>query len=340
MAVLFGVVGFIIGAFMFSDQQVVILENGPSLGSLALLFGPLSAIAAYSIAAIHRVGVSNIRGLFSLNSITRIWVFAIIYGMLQFLFIGVILLISRNAFAGATIDMWGGAATIGAGTAIVVYMSYLTASTMNSQNASTILAQFLTGGVLISILTTDNPEWWQVHFSSLGANGGISGYAFNVTLIFAGLAVAGLSRYIADDFTAIQSKTASNSKLKVRLLQVLLATLGIMLACVGLFVYDQFPSIHNIAAFGMAVVFIVIIALLPWITPKLPTIVYLISYGLAGAIVVCFWLFKGIGYLNLTMFELFAAAIIFLWLIVLVRNISALAAAETAAPVKETAPVA
>lgn len=252
--------------------------------------------------------------------------------MLQFLFIGGILLVSRNAFIGATVDTWGSATIIGVGSAIVAYGAYLAAATMNSQRVASVLAQFLIGGVLISLLTADNPEWWQVHFSSLGAGSGVSRYAFNLTLIFAGLVVAGLSRYIVDDFATIQLKKSPDKQLKVTTLQVLLATLGIMLACVGLFVYDQFPPIHNIAAFGMAVVFIMTIVLLPWITPMLPTILCVLSYSFGAATIFCVWLFVGIGYLNLIIFELLVAAIVFIWLILFARNISALAAPETVTP--------
>jgi len=41
------------------------------------------------------------------------------------------------------------------------------------------------------------------------------------------------------------------------------------------------------------------------------------------AVMICSWLFVGVGYLNLTTFELLAAGIIFAWLIVFVRHIAA-----------------
>lgn len=47
------------------------------------------------------------------------------------------------------------------------------------------------------------------------------------------------------------------------------------------------------------------------------------TYGYLAALLVSVWLYKGIGYLSLTAFELLAAGIIFTWLVVFIRQIAA-----------------
>jgi hypothetical protein len=44
---------------------------------------------------------------------------------------------------------------------------------------------------------------------------------------------------------------------------------------------------------------------------------------MGGGVIVCMWLFLGVGYFNLTAAELVIAGIIFAWLVVFVRQIAA-----------------
>ena len=174
------------------------------------------------------------------------------------------------------------------------------------------------------MLTASNPYWWDDHFSSLGAGGGVSGYAFNLTLIIAGLVIVALSRYITSDFGKLRQEGRISQKAKVGILQALLVGIGIALAFVGLFVYDEFPTIHNVSAGGMAILFLGIVALLPFITPGFTLAFFAASYSLRLALFVSVWLYMGIHYMNLTVFELVAAAIIFTWVVVFVRHVAAL----------------
>ena len=99
--------------------------------------------------------------------------------------------------------------------------------------------------------------------------------------------------------------------------------LGLFLACVGLFVYDVHPTIHDSAAGGMAVMFVALSAGLPWIAPAFSRAFFTLSYAMMLAILFGYWLLAGIGYISLTMFELTCAAVIFGWIIVFIRQVAA-----------------
>ena len=58
-----------------------------------------------------------------------------------------------------------------------------------------LLAVFLAEGVIASMLTASDPEWWKNNLSALGMTDDLSALAFNLTLIVAGIIVTTLARY-------------------------------------------------------------------------------------------------------------------------------------------------
>lgn len=76
----------------------------------------------------------------------------------------------------------------------------------------------------------------------------------------------------------------------------------------------------------MVVLFFVLMIALRWLLPGFPRTFFLLGYSFLGCIVVAAVMFFPIGYYNLTAFELIAAAFIFGWLVIFVRNIAAVTA--------------
>ena len=98
---------------------------------------------------------------------------------------------------------------------------------------------------------------------------------------------------------------------------------GVFLACVGIFPVDEYFTIHNVVASGMAVIFVVtVIALRVWV-PSIPRIFLILGYVYVGVIVVLA-IFFVTGYYNLTAVELVAGVLIFSWVIVFLRTMGAL----------------
>lgn len=324
IALISGVIGFVITLALVWDSQVSLFTRGLSIGFVASIGASIVTLITYLTASFHSTDEKPKNKLAKLKLHVGIWSIALVHTMLTLLVYALMFYIVDRSFIGATVDHWAASTIVAFSVGVAGYITYLSATTMNSMRVAAILALFLVSGTFVSMLTAHDPHWWYVHFSSLGASGGVSGYAFNGTLIIAGLAMVGLTNYITRDFQKLRDEQGNRARIKARTLTFSLAGIGIMLALVGAFVYNAYPTIHEAAAGGMAVLFLLTVMALPWLTPNFPMAFFVISYGLFAALLVSVWLFQTVGYFNLTVFELIAAAIIFTWLIVFVRYTAAM----------------
>lgn len=321
-----GGLGFVVGLLSFWGDDVSLFQRGVSLGFVGSLLGGIVALVTYLVVSARQNDApvtKRSRWAYVKGHIST-WSLALVHGLLVFLSYALLFYVVGESFKDAYIDQWAASALLALSTGFTSYIIYLSASTMSSVRVSLLLALFLVSGTFISMLTASNPHWWDAHFSSLGAGGGVSGYAFNATLIIAGLVIVALSRYITEDFKKLQHDGEISKKAKVGILQGFLTGIGFALAFVGLFVYDAFPTIHNTSAGGMAFLFLGIVLLLPLLTPGFTKAFFIASYSLLAALLFSAWLFISVRYLNLTVFELVAAAIIFTWLVVFVRHVAAM----------------
>ncbi len=71
----------------------------------------------------------------------------------------------------------------GAAAALTAYVTYYSATHLDLQLLATVLAVFLVLGVLASMLTASDPQWWKENLSALGMTDDLSARAFNLTLI-------------------------------------------------------------------------------------------------------------------------------------------------------------
>ena len=324
IALIGGAVGFVIALALFWGGQTSLFTKGLSIGFVASIGASIVALITYLMASFRNVHEKLKSNLAKFKLHIGIWSLALVHTMLTLLVVALMFYVVDQSFIGATVDHWAASTIVALSIGITGYITYISAATMSSMRVAAILALFLVSGTFVSMMTAHDPHWWYVHFSSLGAGGGVSGYAFNGTLIIAGLAMLGLTDYITKDFKKLRAQNDGKTRIKARALSFSIAGIGIMLALVGAFVYNAFPTIHNSAAGGMAVLFLSTILALPWLAPNFPKAFFVASYGLFIALLVGVWLYQIIGYFNLTVFELAAAAIIFTWLIIFVRNTAAM----------------
>ncbi len=103
--------------------------------------------------------------------------------------------------------------------------------------------------------------------------------------------------------------------------------IAICLAGVGIFPYyvDTYSAVlHNLSAYSMMLGFAILIIGIKKLIPAMNQSFFAFSYIMLGAIGLCFVLYFGLHYFNLTAFELNAFCIAFTWLIVFLRNITAM----------------
>lgn len=319
-----GLVSFVL-AYVTFDEQTSLFGRG-SIGFNAGLFVAFATFVVF-YAVRHKITEAQYaktsRGWQRAGVIAEQLSLAAVYAMVGFLVtIGAFYVIS-NGFVGLLLDPFSSALIVALFVGVTSYIVYLLAQSLTSVQLSGVLGVFLLSGGLASMMTASDPQWWERHFSALGAGGGISGYAFNGTLILAGLAIAALAGFISKDFAAIKQRDKQYQTVRVNIIRATLVLIGLFLAFVGLFVYDAYPFLHNSSAGGMAVLFIGLVLGLPWIAPAFSRAFFIFSYLLMGSLVVSFWLFNNVGYFNLTVFELIAVAVIFGWLIVFIRQVAA-----------------
>ncbi len=326
-----GLLGFGTALIAFWGRDVAMFERGISIGFVASVLGGALALVVYALTIYDKDTITGESRFSRFKQHMGIWSLALVHGLLAFMLYVFLFRVVDRSFIGVMLDQWASSVLVALAVGLAGYYVYLSAVAMSTMRIAGLLVIFLVTGMFVSMLTAQDPQWWSLHFSSLGAGEGVSGYAFNGTLVITGAVVLGLVQYVAGDFARLQSAQKIGPRDKTAILMTAIVGIGIALACVGIFEYNVFPLMHNLSATGMAVCFIGIIAALRQLTPDYPRAFFVASYSLLAGLLVSVWLFAFAGYFNLTVFELVAASVIMTWLVVFIRQTAALVDDDAAA---------
>ncbi|WP_062298962.1 DUF998 domain-containing protein [Demequina maris] len=317
-ALAFGVVALIaLPVFGFDPAPIA----GPdSIGQYAALASAVAAMLAFAAGryVLHTQGRPRISGALDVVDVAAV---AFAHGVIAFLSWTLTAVILSDAFIGATVFWLPIVALSGATAAVSAYVAFLSAAHMDSQLLAIVLAVFLVEGVLASMLTASDPDWWKIHLSALGVSHDVSALAFNLTLIVAGFLVTILARVATRDIP-----TATEQG--VRRVRLSLIVVGIFLGLVGVFHVDTHFWIHTFVASGMAVAFgVLTFRLRAWV-PGISRAFLPVGWTFVAVIVVTA-VFFAVGYWALTAVELVAGVLVFTWIILFLRNVGALHADTT-----------
>lgn len=224
--------------------------------------------------------------------------------------------ILEQAFIGAEVFALPVLILSGATAGMSAYLAFYSATHMDLQLLATVLAVFLVFGVLASMLTASDPNWWKDNLSALGMTTNVSALAFNLTLIVAGFLVTTLARYATRGIPT----TNPSGVARVR---TCLIVVGVFLALVGVFPVNLFFAVHTGVASGMVVAYGVLVIGLPRWIPGMPRPFVLLGWLFLGVTLVLA-VFFFIGYYTLTAVELVAGILVFTWIILFIRNAAAL----------------
>jgi len=236
--------------------------------------------------------------------------------------IGVLALFAllARAFIGVQVNGFWTTALMALVVGLAAYLAYLSSSRMTTQRLTSLLVSFIGIGTLAAMITTSDPQWWELHFSQLGTFGDISSFLFNGTLIAGGLLVTTFTLYVTNDLRALHpgDTAPAGATGADRVVTTALAVMGIMLAFVGIFPVDVNMLLHNVSASGMAAMYLLLLAGGPWLLRSMPRAYFFASWGFLAALVASIVLFI-VGYFGLTAFEIIVFALIFGWLAVFIR---------------------
>jgi len=324
------VLGFLVGMLFVGGRSMPI--SGPnSLGTIvAFVCGAFAAVVFAVGYLLPSPGASQRQRpeTSTWRLVLNIVALALAHAAIALLLMVGLSIVLADAFIGAVVFPFSSAVIVGIGTALVSYTAYLSASGMTTTRVATVLAVFLVFGVITSMLSTTDPLWWEKNISALGIGGNASSATFNLTLIVAGAIITAIASYLAAELAtghlASDPREADDRREHVRIevLRWTLIALGVFLACVGVFRVDWVEWVHNTFATGLIVIFAGLVAAIRWIVPRLPLVFVLVGYGFL-AVVLGAAVFFFLGIYNLTAVEIIGFALIFTWLILLIRNISA-----------------
>jgi hypothetical protein len=324
-AVSSGVIAALLGLLYFSTKEGTIpIWGRVSIGTTSIVLASLAAFIAYFYVLLQNraeeVHPSRWRrfylylGKFSLS---------FIHGALVFLITTLLFYIVSEAFIGAMVDKYASSVIVGVTVGVISYGIYLIASNKTTMMVSAALAAFLVAGALTSMITAQDPYWWQIHLSSLGTANDFSAYAFNVTLIIGGLVILCIADFIAQDFARLTELNSKYERANVSRLRLILVLMGLCFAGVGLFPFDTMAVLHGLCASAMLLLFVILIFSLRKLVPPFSHAFFALSYGMLAAVAFCYVLFQFVGYLDLTVFEIISFVILFGWLVVFIRQIAA-----------------
>lgn len=298
----------------FGLQPAPIAGPG-SAGQFAAIASGVTALLAVIAGrfVVHERGVHRRLGALDYLDVGAL---AFAHGVIALLGWTLLAVILEQAFIGAQVFPLAVVLLAGAAAAMSGYVAFYSSTHMDLQLLAAVLAVFLVFGVLASMLTASDPNWWKDNLSALGMSSNISAFAFNLTLIVAGFLVTTLARYSTRGIPTANPKGVGR-------VRVCLIVVGVFLGLVGVFPVDDFFALHTGVASGMVAAYGVLVIGLPrWIT------------GMPRAFVVLGWLFLAVtlvlavffftGYYTLTAVELVAGILVFTWIVLFIRNAAAL----------------
>jgi hypothetical protein len=340
------IVSFVAALIAFAGHRPA-LSGDHSVGDVAGLVGGAVAVIVLPLAYRHTFDHPQHHWLVERPAWRRylgLLALAVVHGAIAFMAAWAGFRIFQQAFGDLTIDPFAGAVETAVVGGLSAYATYQSGARMNSYLLSNLLATYLAAGVLTSMVTTKNPNWWEINFSALGAaNSGVA-WTFNVTLVTGGIVITMLAEYVTRDIQALAAyradrlasigaedrvhgrarrKPLGESDVRTRPVFVCLVLMGLLLAGTGLVPVDVYMPGHNALATSMSGAFVVLVMGLHWWLPGVSRTFQVTGFVMLGGAVLAVVLWYPLGYYNMTAMEMFVAGIVLGWLVLLIRNLAA-----------------
>lgn len=213
----------------------------------------------------------------------------------------------------------GGGIITGVASAVASRLTFGAGIGLRTTDLATLLFSYLVIGTLLAMLTAADPRWWETNFSQLGI--GVGSWAFNGTLVVAGILIATVGSYIGRDLHRVLGDTALG---RIAWVVALWAATGVALAAVGLFPIENIVVLHNISAGSALALFVAAGVLTTTAMPGPPLPLLLTTVGIALLLVIASVLAVGFDLYSITVLEAIVIGLGLLWLTTLVRVLAVL----------------
>lgn len=214
----------------------------------------------------------------------------------------------------------GGSLLIGVASALGGRLSFHAGIDLSTRDLAALLFTFLIVGTIFAMISEAEPTWWQRNFSQLGI--GSSAWAFNGTIIVAGLLVATIGSYIGRDLHRVLKDHAVP---RISAVVILWGLAGLALAGVGWFPLNSQPVAHAIAAFAALGLLLIAAGYTQHVLPERAFVLTAVTILLVMIITGCIILTFAIPVLTVTALESIVVGLALLWMTTFVRVLSILA---------------
>jgi hypothetical protein len=221
---------------------------------------------------------------------------------------------SAAAFHTVPGGQWVVAAVLGGGLAVAVFCLHRVAVHDHAYRTFNLAALLLATAAIASMSTTATGSWWDLNFSTLGTTDDAAAFYFNAGAVLSGLSMALLARILT---AGLGAPRFGAGVLGLRMLRICIVAIGVCLMGVGLVPIDTATDLHNAFALGAAVFFAVPALGLRLLVRAAPRRLVVLSIALVIVEAGAMGLYDGVRLVSLTVFEIVAFSLIFVWLIAL-----------------------
>lgn len=303
--------------FYLRGQEFIQFSGRVSIASVILIIGVISSFLTSSIVFVYqkRHGRKNLEDIYWRNFPTVILSLTIMIAMGALFFFYILGLL----FDGLVLDIYLSTLLSLVTFSIINYLMISFVFYISPPFMTKLLVIVILGGVLISMITNSEAQWWQRNLSFLGTQEASSAWRFNLTLMISALLMIALIDYL---FVGLQKIYRKHIGLTI--LRILLTTTAICLGLVGYFPSDgpgQMPQYHNQAAGMLVIMVIAMIVGIRWLVPHISKEFLITSYIIGIILFIVTYIFMNGTYITLTGFEIIAFILAFSWLMLLLQSL-------------------
>lgn len=316
------VVGATVGILLLGGDARPLTGAGSLAMPVAVIAGVVAAAAFLTSTLLHRRGETAPMPRWQ-TVVSDLSAFALTIAFGAVTVMGVLLTaeILAVGLQGLRLAAIGGGLLAGVASAVGGRFAFGAGIRLRTADLAALLFGFLVIGTLFAMVTAADARWWEANFSQLG-----SGWAFNGTLVVAGLLVATVGSYIGRDLHRMLGDDALS---RIAVVVALWAATGVALAAVGLLPLHRVPVPHDIAAFATLLLFLVSAAVTVTAIPGPPRALLVTSIGVGLLVVVAVVLWIPFGLYAVTAVEAVVVGLGLLWMATLVRVLAILVPAES-----------
>jgi hypothetical protein len=231
----------------------------------------------------------------------------IIFSLLMIALSTILAVVINNAFIGLTLDPYISSIFAGIYSAILIYYVLKLSINLDTTDLISVWGIFLIGGVLISMITVNDTNWWENNFSFLGTWRSGSFLVFNLTLILAALALIVVVEYIFEGNRKAVLANKKASPKKYNFTKGIFIFMALTFGGVGLFPWvggTILASLHNLSVTLLAWALFFTLFAIRWLIPILPKSFYYNSWAIGGLLVVATGVYIFTSYMNQTAYEM------------------------------------